>query len=231
MMADMTDPGTDTPRDTAKAALWVLIAFAALVAAITFVLSFAGLDDYGRVVAGEGHLSFLVPLGVDGLTLVGVVATYMLRTAPWHVRAYAWGVFAVALGASIAGNLSHALAHHLSRQGQVGAAAWPVFLALASHVVIVVRRRQEPRPTAKQAADIAAVTETGDAEERAQRRLTPEQYSIQQARRGWSTGRIQKALVDRGDEVTTRTVARWTQDIRQPKQADMTPVNNVEVTV
>lgn len=219
----MTDPGTDTATDTAKAALWVLIAFAGLVAAITFVLSFAGLDDYGRTVAGEGHLSALVPLGVDGLTLVGVVATYMLRTAPWHVRAYAWGVFAIALGASIAGNLSHALAHHLSRQGQVGAAAWPVFLALASHVVIVVRRRQEPRRIPAAVTDAVVDTETVDADERATRRLTPEAYAIQQARRGWSTGRIQKALAERGDEVHTRTVARWTEEVRRPKTTDIAP--------
>lgn len=207
----------DTARDTLALALGTLIVCAVIVGAITFTLSFAGLDDYGRIVAGEGHLSFLVPLGVDGLTLVGVAATYILRTAPWHVRLYAWAVFAVALGASIAGNLSHAMAHHLSRQGEVGAAAWPVFLALASHVVIVVRRRQEmARVVADEQIDESSVNATAeDAETPAARGPLPAKtYAIAQARRGWNVGRIHAALAARGDDVSRRTVTRWIADLR-----------------
>ena len=216
----------DTPRDTLAIALGTLIVCAVIVGAITFTLSFAGLDDYGRIVAGEGHLSFLVPLGVDGLTLVGVAATYILRTAPLHVRAYAWSVFAVALGASIAGNLSHAMAHHLSRQGQVGAAAWPVFLALASHVVIVVRRRQEMTRTVADEPD-APETDTADepdVETPATRGPLPAKtYAIQQARRGWNAARIHAALKARGDDVSRRTVSRWLTDLRTPSVSDDEP--------
>jgi hypothetical protein len=132
----------DRSEDGARrVAVWALLGFAIVVAAVTFVLSFHGLDGYGRDVARVGErLSWLVPLGVDGLTLTAVAATFLLRNAAWRVRAYAWFVFVVANGASVAGNLSHGKSQHLSPDGMVGAAAWPLLLALASHLAIVTRR-------------------------------------------------------------------------------------------
>jgi hypothetical protein len=115
-----------------------------VVAAVTFALSFHGLSDYGQHVAGvNGWMSWLVPVGVDGLTLCAVAATFLLRHASLHIRVYAWFVFAVAVGSSVAGNLSHAAARGLSWEGKIGAAAWPILLALASHLVIVTRRALE----------------------------------------------------------------------------------------
>lgn len=134
-------------RDMSRWAYWALLFFTLVVAAVTFLLSFSGLDDYGRRVARLGDLSPLVPLGVDGLTLCAVAATFILRRAPWHVRAYAWCVFAVAVAASVAGNLSHAAARRLAWDGMIGAAAWPILLALASHLVIVTRRAIERADT------------------------------------------------------------------------------------
>jgi hypothetical protein len=143
----MTVPPGDATRDTSRRAFGALLTFTLLVGAVTFVLSFHGLDNYGAALAGLGGLAFLVPLGVDGLTLVAVAATYLLREAPWHVRAYAWLVFAVAIAASVAGNLSYAASRHLTPAGMVGAAAWPILLAFASHMVIVTRRWMERRPS------------------------------------------------------------------------------------
>jgi Protein of unknown function (DUF2637) len=130
----------ETPRRLAYGAL---LFFTVLVATVTFILSFSGLDDYGRRVARMAVLSPLVPIGVDGLTLCAVAATFLLRHARYRVRLYAWSVFAIAVGSSVAGNLSHAAARALSWEGMVGAAAWPILLALASHMVIVVRRNMD----------------------------------------------------------------------------------------
>jgi hypothetical protein len=132
-----------------RVALAALLASALLVAAVTFVLSFHGLSDYGFRVAGFGSLSPLVPVGADGMALVAVAATFLLRHARLRVRLYAWSVFAVAVASSVAGNLSHAASRHLATEGMIGAAVWPVFLAMASHLVIVVRReldRHRPAP-------------------------------------------------------------------------------------
>lgn len=140
----------DNPRrDSAPVLLVALIGFTVLVAAVTFVLSFHGLDDYGRRVAGLSRLSPLVPVGVDGLTLVAVSATSILRHAPLHVRAYAWFVFAISVGLSVAGNLSHAIADNLTWQGEIGSAAWPMLLAVASHLVIVTLRARERQRDAR----------------------------------------------------------------------------------
>ncbi len=140
--------------DSSRLAHTALLSFTVVVAAVTFVLSFHGLSDYGARVAGIGGLmSWLVPIGVDGLTLCAVAATFLLRHSQFHVRAYAWAVFGVAVAASVAGNVSHAESRHLTWDGQVGAAAWPVLLALASHLVIVTRRAlEQPRRTEQPAA-------------------------------------------------------------------------------
>lgn len=124
-----------------RAAYLVLIGLTVAVGVVTFTLSFVGLRDYGIRVEGlSPWLAPLVPIGVDVLSLCGVAATYLLRCSRARVRAYAWLVFGVAVALSVAGNLTHAVARHLSPAGMVGAAAWPILLALASHLVIVTRR-------------------------------------------------------------------------------------------
>lgn len=142
-MTDATSSDTSDRPTKARVAFWALLFFTFVVACVTFVLSFHGLDDYGHRVADTGPLSPLVPVAVDGLTLVAVAATMLLRHAAWHVRAYAWFVFAVAVGLSIGGNLAHAASRHLSLAGKAGAAASPILLALASHLVIVTMRAIE----------------------------------------------------------------------------------------
>jgi hypothetical protein len=135
-----SDMRHDNDNRAQRIAAWALFVCAAIVAVVTFVLSFHGLDDYGDTVAGLGRLSWLVPLGVDGLTLTAIAATFLLARAAYRVRLYAWTVFAIANTASVAGNLSHANARHLPWDGAAGAAAWPILLTLASHLAIVTRR-------------------------------------------------------------------------------------------
>jgi len=204
-------------RDTSRAAYGALIFFTVVVATVTFVLSFHGLDDYGVRVAGLGRLSPLVPLGVDGLTLVAVAATYLLRFAPWRVRSYAWLVFAIAVGASVAGNLSHASARHLGRDGWVGAAAWPILLALASHMVIVTRRwmeRHRDVPTSDTQPDTEPVADQPEGGPDP-RPFDPKAYARRQAGQGRAVAVIGRALRERYRvDVSDKTVGRWTEDIR-----------------
>jgi uncharacterized protein DUF2637 len=142
-LGDMTHATPSDKRDTSRVANFALLGFTFIVAAVTFVLSFHGLDDYGHRVAQLGKLSPLVPVAVDGLTLVAVAATTILRNAEARVRAYAWFVFTIAVALSIGGNLSHADSRHMSASGKVGALASPILLALASHLAIVTRRAIE----------------------------------------------------------------------------------------
>lgn len=148
----MRHSDSDTPTRGWLAAYRALLGLTVAVGAVTFTLSFVGLRDYGiRVEQLDPWLAPLVPIGVDVLSLCGVAATYLLRQARARVRAYAWLVFGVAVALSVAGNLTHAVARHMSPAGMVGAAAWPILLALTSHLVIVTRRaleRGEPRTVA-----------------------------------------------------------------------------------
>src|SRR5690348_16188349 len=145
------EPETATADATPVYPWWVLAGLVVLtlfVAVVAFVWSFHGLDDYGRRVEQLGGMSWVVPAGVDGLTLVSVAATFLLRQATWWVRFYAWGMFGVAVSLSIAGNLSHGQARHLTWQGMLGAATAPVILALSTHQVVVVWRELDRRRAA-----------------------------------------------------------------------------------
>ncbi|MGS2615130.1 DUF2637 domain-containing protein [Micromonospora sp. LZ34] len=162
-MTAATTATATTDRDPGRLAYTALLACTTAVGAVTFVLSFVGLRDYAERVAGfDASLSWLVPVGVDGLTLCAVAATMLLRHAAWKARAYAWCAFGIAVAASVAGNLSHAAARQLSWEGHVGAAAWPIFLALASHMVIVVRRNME-RSRSRSRETPAATVKPNDA--------------------------------------------------------------------
>lgn len=151
-MTQPTDTTGDTEHETEAAptqrplrvAFGVLITCTVAVAAVSFALSFYGLNDYGRsVMRLPVWLSPLVPIGVDLFSLCGIAATYMLRSARIPIRVYAWCVFLVPTGLSVAGNLAHAVHRHLITAGWAGAAVVPVILALATHLVVVVRRHLE----------------------------------------------------------------------------------------
>jgi DNA-binding transcriptional regulator YiaG len=142
------EPETATADATPAYPWWVLAGLVVLtlfVAVVAFVWSFHGLDDYGRTVEELEGMSYVVPLGVDGLTLVSVAATFLLRQSHWRVRLYAWSMFGVAVSLSIAGNVSHGQARHLTWQGMLGAAVAPVILALSTHQVVVVWRELDRR--------------------------------------------------------------------------------------
>lgn len=115
------------------------------VAVIAFWASFIGGQDYGRRVMLLGDVSFLVPLGVDGLTLCAIAATQVLRHEATHVRFYAWFVFCVAAAMSVATQLSHAVNKNMSPPGVAGSMAVPVVMAFAVHLLVVVLRHHDTR--------------------------------------------------------------------------------------
>lgn len=114
-----------------------LIGLTAVVAGVSFSLSFRGLTAYGEDLMHAGGMSPLVPLGVDAASLVAIVSAHMMESARWRARAYAWLVFGVTTVASIAGNLADGFARHLEPAGLVGVAAWPVIFAMVSHLALV----------------------------------------------------------------------------------------------
>jgi HAMP domain-containing protein len=162
-MHDGSMASADTPVMPPLSLTRALQLAAAGVAAVTFTLSFYGLNDFaGRSMGLPAPLSWLVPLGLDGLTLVGIASTFMLRQVRLHVRAYAWAVFGVAAGLSMAGNHQHAVTRHLDAGGAVGFTAAPVILALAAHLLVVTWRNLErptdPPATGSGRAAVAGVT-------------------------------------------------------------------------
>ena len=136
-------------RSLAYAAWVALIVVIVVVTAAGFALTFHGLLGYGRDLARLGHFAFLVPVMTDGLTIVAIMATFLLAyvAAPWRPKLYAWLVFGVANCASVAGNTSFALHVHLSWQGAAGAALCPVFVALSAHLAIICWRYWGARPS------------------------------------------------------------------------------------
>jgi hypothetical protein len=243
-MADTTDqPGGDR-----RMAYLALLGCTIGVGAVTFVLSFVGLRDFAeRVVGFDRTMSWLVPVGVDGLTLCAVAATMIVRHGRWHVRLYTWSVFGVAVAASVAGNLSHAQALGLTWHGHIGAGAWPVFLALSSHLVIVVRRHMErERPTAsvarpgrspvRQPAATSAPPETTPAvapatrpPRSARRQRTggrDNDLTRQQARAAYRRGNTDLSAIATRLGVSKRSVERYTADLRQTPAATNTPTGD-----
>lgn len=118
----------------------VAVAATTLVACVAFVVSFVGLEDYGRRVMLLGDMSPLVPIGVDGLTLCAVAVTQIMRHDRWYARSYAWLVFIVAAAMSVAAQMSHAINKGMSPAGVAGTMAVPVVMALGMHLVIFALR-------------------------------------------------------------------------------------------
>lgn len=162
-------PGVEG-RGLAYAAWCVLLAMIAVVTVGGFALTFHGLYGYGLDLAQLGRFAALVPVMVDGLTLVAILATFLLAHigAPLRPRAYAWFAFAIANGASVAGNASFAQQRHLAWQGALGAALCPVFVTIAAHLAICVWRHWMARPPVRAAAQNALPA--------AQRDVTPDGF-------------------------------------------------------
>ena len=222
MTTPPTDSAADSPTTATPIVYWLLIAGTIAVAAFTFVISFVGLRDYGvRLMGLSPQLANLVPLGVDVFSLCGIAATYLLARAPARIRLYAWTVFLVPAGLSVAGNLAHAQARDLASAGMVGAAAAPIVLALAAHLVVVVRRQllrdslpaSQPTPTSEpsftqpSAPETLSPAEAEAAQPRRPHNATPDEVRLLALRLLDDGADFAQAATEVG--VTARTVQRW----------------------
>lgn len=215
-----------------------LIAGLGIVGVVNFSLSFAGLYDYGKRLA---ELPFIlpafVPVGVEGLAVGAIAAIYILRHAPLRVRFFCWFVFTVPLLASIGGNVSHAVTRSLHAVAVVGSAAWPIFLALATHLVVVTVRHLEmatlttktssdsdkPKPTTSKSWKVADTSDTKEATPKPVKAPTkprhattekPREYATLRAQEGATVTDIHRELVAQGTDINRRNIERWTKPIR-----------------
>lgn len=176
-------------------------ALVALFAVVTLIAAFAYSINAWQVFGFARHvwrlplaLCFGAAVVADALSLAGLFATYLLRTAKMSVRAYAWVVFALMTSLSIAaaesfaswrtlpGNGGH-VDPSLARSASVAAAAIVVALALATHLLIVAKRHasdvlapSEPpvrKPPAKTPPPPAKSEGEAPKTERPERRETP----------------------------------------------------------
>lgn len=146
-----------------------LLALTSGVAAVTFAISFHGLDGYGQRLMHLGDMSPLVPVGVDLASLVALLAAHLRRGERLSRRAYTAAVFAATAALSIAGNLADGRARGLPAAGLVGVAMAPVVFALVSHLAISSWRGT----AAEVAAEAPAEAPTPRAARTAQPRTAP----------------------------------------------------------
>lgn len=145
---DMTHDTTNVRQDTRQMSpahvtpgqLKALLVSLTIVLLVTFALSYKGLYDYGQRVAHFGVLSPLVPIGVDGGQICAIYAIHALRRMSYGKRLYAWIVFLLFAGSSVAANAAHALYQGYITAGVVGAAGTAAAGALLTHLVIFVKR-------------------------------------------------------------------------------------------
>lgn len=136
-------------RDPSKVVTWSLFVGLIAVIVVNGVLSYAGLYGYAHDVQKLSTLlAVLVPVGIEGLTISAIASIYALRVADWYVQTYCWLVFAVAVTASVGGNVAHAAydsprARFLDFVGIAWAAVPPALLTLTTHLAVVVMRRLE----------------------------------------------------------------------------------------
>lgn len=129
---------------TSRTAFLSLATGLGVVAAMNFMLSYVGLYGFAQKdMQAPWVMPALAPIGLDGMTLAGIAATYLLRHATLRVRVFAWFVFGVPTALSVAANIAHASSQHLSKPGIFGYAVAPLLLTLATHACIVVYRHIE----------------------------------------------------------------------------------------
>jgi hypothetical protein len=140
-------------RIAASPPLVALFIVVSLIAAFAYGISAWQVYGFAQNVWGlPFELRFAAAVIADLLSLAGLFATYLLRTAKVSVRAYAWVVFLLMTGLSIAAAESFAhwrtlspmeqaiATHKGGLPAQVASGAVVVSLALAVHLLIIVRR-------------------------------------------------------------------------------------------
>ncbi len=133
-------------------ALVALFVVVGLIAALAYAINAWQVFGFARHVWKlPVALCFGAAVVADALSLSGLFATYLLRSAPRKVRGYAWIVFLAMTGLSIAAAESFAVWRRLPPSealgSQVAAGGIIVALALATHLLIIAKRHVAPTKT------------------------------------------------------------------------------------
>lgn len=110
------------------------------VGGLSAALSFTALSDLALHNGVPGHEAFMVPLVVDGGSIVATAATLALTKN----RSFAWALLVLSSLASVVGNVVHAQPHGVI--AMVIAAIPPLWLLASTHLtVMLVQQHQEPQ--------------------------------------------------------------------------------------
>ncbi|AGR46449.1 hypothetical protein ODIN_34 [Mycobacterium phage Odin] len=123
--------------DRNKVAPGVATAGTVAVGGLAFALSFTALSELAA--ANGVAQAEMVPLVVDGLTLVATVATVALKQGSW----YAWTLLILSTLVSVAGNVAHAYPHGLI--AMVIAAIPPLWLLASTHLTVMLAKQHSER--------------------------------------------------------------------------------------
>jgi hypothetical protein len=122
-------------------AVAVVVAVAAIAAVVSYSHALALVEGHGETGTGAR----LMPLTVDGLIYASSMA--LLASARWRCRPppLAYGLLALGIGATLAANVAHGLAH-----GPAGAAvaAWPAVSLVGSYelLMMIIRGASQSGP-------------------------------------------------------------------------------------
>lgn len=138
-----------------------------LIAALSFVLSFASLADLAARTVWPGNLAWLWPVIIDGTIVLATMALVAFSAYPEQrgPRRYFWALLGVGAAVSVTGNAVHAMLPNDHLPGPVlgswGAAAIacvpPIALVLVTHALSILWRftPYEPRDEIAQRQDDA----------------------------------------------------------------------------
>jgi Protein of unknown function (DUF2637) len=141
-------PSSAPPRNWPRLLVNALVTLVVLaVAAVTFVLSYAGVHAIALQGGVSVQLARLYPGLFDAVLVIACVAAVVLRDARWWARAWAWLVVIVILGAIGAADVLNAANYALQHRPTEGvvAAAPVVAVLLAFSLLLTVLRQTRPQ--------------------------------------------------------------------------------------
>lgn len=123
---------------------WLIYGGLSAAVIANIVLSFMGLYDYAhRVMHLSPWVAWLVPVGIDALSLGFMGLTYRMRNAKWHERLYMWLLYFAPTLCSVGANAKHADHRGWSTDAVVVYGLFPVFASLGLHALVFARRKTE----------------------------------------------------------------------------------------
>lgn len=127
---------------TARSAAPVILL---IVLSAAWILSFDALISFALAAGIRKQLAWAYPVVVDGQLIAGLIAAYVLRTAPLRSRLYVWALIAGSTAVSIVANAAHASAHNgslaLPPEAAGAASAVPALSLFATlHLVVMIAR-------------------------------------------------------------------------------------------